>query len=112
MMNNDPALDRLFKALCDGHRRAMMDRLAAGPLSVSDLAAPLDISLPAVMQHLSVLEAAGLLHSEKRGRVRTCTLSPRAMTQAEVWISDRRRRVEGQLTRLQQYLEQSEKDEK
>ena len=112
MMNNDPALDHLYHALADGHRRAMIDRLAAGPLTVSDLATPLKISLPAVMQHIAVLETAGLLHSEKRGRVRTCTLSPAAMTKAEAWISDRRRLVEGQLTRLERYLAQPEKDEK
>lgn len=110
MMNNDPALDRMFQALSDGHRRAIIDRLAAGPLSVSDLAAPLDISLPAVMQHLAVLETAGLLHSEKRGRVRTCTLSSSAMTKAEAWISDRRQMVERQLARLDRYLDQQQKD--
>ena len=75
MINNQPNLDRLFHALADGNRRAIVERLVAGPLTVSDLAEPMAISLPAVMQHLAVLEASGLVESAKQGRVRTCRLS-------------------------------------
>lgn len=111
MINHDPTLDRMFQALADGHRRSMIERLSTGPLSVSDLAGPMDISLPAVMQHIAVLEASGLLQSEKRGRVRTCTLAPDALSRAEVWINARRTMVEGRLKRLEKFLEQNEGDE-
>jgi DNA-binding transcriptional ArsR family regulator len=112
MMNHEPQLDRMFQALADGHRRAMIERLAAGPLTVSDLAAPMAISLPAVMQHIAVLEACGLLHSEKQGRVRTCTLSAEALSRAESWLSARRSMVEGRLNRLEQFLNRSPEDER
>jgi DNA-binding transcriptional ArsR family regulator len=112
MMNHDPDLDRMFQALSDGHRRAMIDRLASGPLSVSDLAAPLAISLPAVMQHLGVLEACGLVQSAKQGRVRTCALAPEALGRAESWLRARRSMVEGRLDRLELYLNATREDEK
>lgn len=83
-------LDQMFHALADGNRRKMIDRLSQSDLSVSDLAAPLGISLPATMQHLEVLEKAGLVHSEKVGRVRTCTLDTSALSKAEQWINQRR----------------------
>ncbi|MBL9055542.1 MAG: helix-turn-helix transcriptional regulator [Rhodobacteraceae bacterium] len=110
MINNDLPLDRMFQALADGHRRQMIDRLAAGPLTVSDLALPMGISLPAVMQHLSVLEACGLVQSHKQGRVRTCALTPDALAQAEAWISARRMMVEARLTRLEQFLATDKED--
>jgi DNA-binding transcriptional ArsR family regulator len=103
-MNHDLNLDRLFHALADGQRRRMIDRLATGPLTVSDLAQPLGISLPAVMQHLAVLQASGLIETRKQGRVRTCTLAPNALAQAETWLSARRQMRETQLTQLEQFL--------
>ena len=102
-MLNQP-LDHLFHALADPARRAMLERLSRGPAPVSELARPLPMSLPAAMQHLSVLEAAGLVHSEKVGRVRTCTIEPRALSQAEQWINARRIEWEHRFDRLGEYL--------
>jgi DNA-binding transcriptional ArsR family regulator len=106
----DAALDLAFQALADPSRRAMVDRLVQGPASVSELAKPLAMSLPAVMQHLAVLEASGLVTSEKVGRVRTCRIEPKALTQAERWIAERRALWERRLDRLGQFLEET-KDE-
>jgi DNA-binding transcriptional ArsR family regulator len=106
-------IDLLFQALADPSRRAMVDRLTRGPASVSALAAPLAMSLPAVVQHLNVLQASGLVRSEKVGRVRTCSIEPAALRAAERWIADRRTAWEQSLDRLGEYLaEQSEKPEK
>lgn len=105
MLNQSPDLDRLFQALADPARRAMVDRLSRGPVSVSELARPLPMSLPAVMQHLEVLEAAGLVRSQKVGRVRTCAIEPQALSRAEQWINARRIEWEGRLDRLGAYLE-------
>ncbi|HEV7691949.1 MAG TPA: metalloregulator ArsR/SmtB family transcription factor [Hyphomonadaceae bacterium] len=99
------ALDRTFHALSDPTRRAMVQRLARGPASVSELAKPLSISLPAVMQHLQVLVASGIVKSEKVGRVRTCTVDPKALSSAERWIADRRGQWERKLDRLADYLD-------
>src|SRR5215831_13154143 len=104
MLNHKPDLDRLFHALADPARRAMVERLSRGPTAVSELARPLPMSLPSVMQHLTVLEAAGLVRSEKRGRVRTCAIEPRALSQAEQWINARRIEWENRLDRLGDYL--------
>src|SRR5271154_4395411 len=93
-------VDRLFQALADPSRRAMVDRLTSGPASVSELARPLAMSLPAVVQHLHVLEASGLVHSQKLGRVRTCAIEPVALRAAEGWISKRRTAWEERLDRL------------
>ena len=82
----------------------MLERLALGPAAVSELARPLPMSLPSVMQHLSVLEAAGLVRSEKVGRVRTCAIEPEALSQAERWINARRIEWEHRLDRLGDYL--------
>jgi DNA-binding transcriptional ArsR family regulator len=106
MINNPHPLDRMFHALADSHRRSMIERLAAGPMTISDLAKPLEISLPAVMQHLAVLETLGIVSSEKQGRVRTCKLAPGVLTQAEVWLSERRMMMERRLSRLERYLDQ------
>jgi DNA-binding transcriptional ArsR family regulator len=90
-MLHDPAqLDLMFQALADPARRVMVERLSQGPVSVSQLAEPFDMSLSAVMQHLQVLQASGLIRSEKVGRVRTCRIEPAALGMAERWISDRR----------------------
>src|SRR5436853_6403258 len=95
----------MFQALADPTRRAMIERLARGPTSVSELARPLAMSLPAVMQHLAVLEGSGLVRSEKIGRVRTCRIEPQALSLAEQWIGNRRIEWERQLDRLGDYLE-------
>jgi DNA-binding transcriptional ArsR family regulator len=105
MLNQTPDLDRLFQALADPARRAMVERLSRGPVSVSDLARPLPMSLPAAMQHLGVLEAAGLVRSTKVGRVRTCAIEPEALSQAEQWINARRIEWGHRLDRLGAYLE-------
>jgi DNA-binding transcriptional ArsR family regulator len=105
VLNEMPGLDRLFHALADPARRAMVERLSRGPLSVSDLALPLPMSLPAAMQHLQVLETAGLVRSAKVGRVRTCAIEPAALGRAEQWINARRLEWERRLYRLGEYLE-------
>lgn len=94
----------MYAALADGTRRRMVDRLSRGPATVSELAAPLAMSLPAVLQHLQVLEASGLIRSEKAGRVRTCRLEPAALQAAEQWIADRRSTWARRLDRLGDYL--------
>lgn len=110
MFRQDAALDMAFQALADPSRRAMVDRLAQGPASVSELAKPLAMSLSAVMQHLAVLEASGLVTSEKVGRVRTCRIEPKAMSQAERWIAERRAHWERRLDRLGEFLEATKDD--
>ncbi len=94
----------MFNALADPARRAMVERLSRGPVSVSELARPLPMSLPAAMQHLDVLQAAGLVTSEKVGRVRTCAIQPAALSQAEQWINARRMEWDRRLDRLGAYL--------
>jgi DNA-binding transcriptional ArsR family regulator len=110
VFRQDAALDLAFQALADPSRRAMVDRLALGPATVSELAKPLAMSLPAVMQHLAVLEASGLVRTQKSGRVRTCSIEPKAMSRAERWIAERRAHWERRLDRLGQFLDQT-KDE-
>ncbi len=104
MLNQQPDLDRLFHALADPARRAIVERLSRGPAPVTELARPLPMSLPSAMQHLGVLEAAGLVRSEKIGRVRTCAIEPGALSQAEQWINARRIGWEHRLDRLGDYL--------
>lgn len=104
MLNQPPVLDRLFHALADPTRRAMVERLSRGPAPVSELARPLPMSLPAALQHLGVLEAAGLVRSEKLGRVRTCRIEPPGLGLAEQWINARRIEWERRLDRLGEYL--------
>jgi DNA-binding transcriptional ArsR family regulator len=99
-----PPIDVVFHALSDANRRAMIDRLLDGPASVSELAAPLAVSLPAVVQHLHVLEASGVVRSHKVGRVRTCEIEPLALGTAERWISERRAAWEARLDRLGEFL--------
>jgi DNA-binding transcriptional ArsR family regulator len=99
-----PAVDVVFHALSDANRRAMIDRLLDGPASVSELARPLSISLPAAVQHLHVLEDSGVVRSRKLGRVRTCEIDPAALSTAERWISERRALWEARLDRLGEFL--------
>ncbi|HEX4298581.1 MAG TPA: metalloregulator ArsR/SmtB family transcription factor [Devosia sp.] len=98
-------LDRMFEALADPTRRAMVERLGRGPASVSELAAPLPMSLPAVVQHLQVLEKSGLITTQKIGRTRTCTIDNGALSLVEQWINDRRTGWERRLDRLGSLLD-------
>jgi DNA-binding transcriptional ArsR family regulator len=104
MLNQTADLDRVFQALADPGRRLMVERLSLGPASVSELARPLTMSLAAVVQHVQVLEACGLVRSEKIGRTRTCTINPAALRSAEHWITERRTSWERRLDRLGDYL--------
>ena len=103
-MLNQSDLDAVFHALTDPARRRMLERLSGGPATVSELAAPLPMSLPAVVQHLQVLEASGLVRSQKVGRVRTCRIEAQALSLAEQWINQRRTTWERRLDRLGEYL--------
>lgn len=104
MLQQQSALDHVFHALSDPARRGMLERLSRGPASVSQLAEPLPMSMSAVVQHLAVLETAGLVKSQKVGRVRTCTLDTSVLTQAEAWINQRRTFWEKSFDRLGAYL--------
>lgn len=101
-------LDKTFAALADPTRRALVERLVQGPATVSELARPLPMSLPAAMLHLKVLEDSGLVTSQKVGRVRTCRIDPKMLSQAELWVSERRQMWERSLDRLGAFLDQSE----
>jgi DNA-binding transcriptional ArsR family regulator len=102
------SLDLMYAALADGSRRTMVDRLSRGPATVKQLAEPLTMSLPAVLQHLRVLEQSGLVRSEKVGRVRTCRLQPDGLQAAEQWIADRRAGWVANLDRLEQFLQEDD----
>jgi DNA-binding transcriptional ArsR family regulator len=104
MLDQTADLDRVFQALTDPGRRNMMERLSRGPASVSELARPLAMTLAAVLQHVQVLEASGLVRSQKVGRTRTCSINPAALSSAEQWIADRRTGWERRLDRLGDYL--------
>src|ERR1700744_1111579 len=93
-------LDLVFQALADPTRRGMIARLSRGPASVSELAQPFAMSLPAVVQHLQVLETSGLVKTQKVGRVRSCTLDATAMSRAEQWINERRTAWQRRFERL------------
>jgi DNA-binding transcriptional ArsR family regulator len=90
MHSQQLAVDRAFHALGDPTRRAIIEKLSHGPVSVSTLAEPLDMTLAAVVQHLQILEESGLVRSEKAGRVRTCQIEPKGFALVEKWITDRR----------------------
>ncbi|WP_172121927.1 metalloregulator ArsR/SmtB family transcription factor [Devosia sp. 919] len=90
MLNQDDQLDQIYRALADPTRRAVVERLTAGSATVSELAEPFDMSLPGLTQHLRVLEDAGLVQTQKVGRVRTCTLDLEVLGSAERWINQRR----------------------
>ena len=104
MLNNNLRLDLTFQALADSTRRSILAELTRGPSSVSKLARPLAMSLPAVMQHLAVLESSGLVRSVKVGRVRTCRIEPKALSLAEQWINQRRADWEQHFDQLGDYL--------
>lgn len=108
MLNYQHGVDRAFQALADPARRVMVERLSRGPASVSELAQPLDMSMPAVMQHLKILEASGLVRSAKQGRVRTCHIQRPALQSVERWITERRATWERRLDRLGAFLAEGE----
>lgn len=95
-----PNIERIFHALGDPTRRAMVERISQGPVSVSRLAEPLDMTLAAVMQHLQVLEESGLVKTEKTGRVRTCSINPAGFAALEKWVAARRSVWDKRLDRL------------
>lgn len=103
------ALDRAFSALADPHRRQILDRLGAGPVSVSELAAPLDMSLPGVLKHVRALEEARLVQTHKQGRTRWCQLSRRPLDQAARWIDERRNRWERQLDEFVRHIDETKR---
>jgi DNA-binding transcriptional ArsR family regulator len=104
-------IDRVFQALGDPTRRAILDQLSEGPRSVSRLAAPLGITLTAVVQHLQVLEESGLVHTEKVGRVRTCRIDPAGFSALEQWVDGHRSLWERRLDRLGDLLAESDEGE-
>jgi DNA-binding transcriptional ArsR family regulator len=104
VLNDVADLDRVFHALADPGRRRMLERLGHGPASVSELGKPLAMSLAAVVQHVQILEASGLVRTRKTGRTRTCSLNPVTLRSAEHWIAERRTLVERKLDRLGEYL--------
>ncbi|MEM7523622.1 MAG: metalloregulator ArsR/SmtB family transcription factor [Pseudomonadota bacterium] len=105
MLNHELPLDRVFHALADPGRLAIIARLSEGPASVGDLAGPLSMSTPRALQHLKVLEETGLIASEKAGRVRTCRLAPTGLARIADWTEARRRGLETRLDRLGAYLD-------
>ena len=104
MAKHDPALDLLFHALSDSTRRAMLAQLAQGPATVSDLAGPTGLRLPTILRHLTVLEAAGLIASQKDGRVRSCAFQPQALAPLQDWLAEQRASWEDRLNRLDAYV--------
>ena len=103
-MLNESSLNHAFQALSDPARRNMLSRLSRGPASVSELAAPLSMSLPAELQQLKALAESGLVSTEKKGRVRTARLEGNAIAEAEQWLTDRRTEWEAQADRLESFL--------
>ncbi|MGA2084389.1 MAG: metalloregulator ArsR/SmtB family transcription factor [Terracidiphilus sp.] len=110
MRKRKPNIDRIFRALGDSTRRAMMEKLSQGPMSVSRLAEPFEMTLAAVVQHLQVLEECGLVQTEKVGRVRSCRIEPAGLDAMEQWIRNRRSIWERRLERLGELLGEVEKD--
>ena len=104
MPNQETSLDSVFRALADPTRRAVVQRLCAGPAPVKELAEPFDMALPSFLQHLRVLEESGLVESRKEGRVRTCAIKPDEFSSAEQWFAQQRTLWEGRLDRLDAYL--------
>ena len=112
MLNQTDDLDRMFHALADPSRRAIVARLSRGSASVSELAKPLPMSLPSVLQHLQVLEASGFVRSQKQGRVRTCHIEADVLKTGEEWIAEQRAVWEARLDRLEVYLHELQAKEK
>ncbi|MCR9213615.1 MAG: metalloregulator ArsR/SmtB family transcription factor [Proteobacteria bacterium] len=111
MENNQPALDGVFHALADPTRRAVIEQLGRSPATVSELAVPFDMALPSFMKHIGVLEDSGLISSKKVGRVRTCQIKQKTLTEAETWLEEQRAVWEGRADRLAAYVENLSSDE-
>ncbi len=104
MPNYEADIDRTFRALADPTRRAVLAQLSLGPATVTDLARPFNMALPSFLQHVQLLEASGIVVSEKRGRVRMCRLNPAPIRQAEQWLAKQRQLWEARLNQLDAYL--------
>jgi DNA-binding transcriptional ArsR family regulator len=111
MANQQAALSEVFNALADPTRRAIVGVLGRGPASVSELAAPFEMALPSFMKHLTVLERSGLVRSSKAGRVRTCALVPKTLTQAERWMAQQRAVWEARSDRMAAFAERLHQEE-
>jgi DNA-binding transcriptional ArsR family regulator len=103
MTNQSQHLDRLFHALSDATRRAIVLRLSQGPASVTELAKPFEMALPTLLQHIRVLEDSGLIGTEKAGRVRTCEINQKAFDATQSWLEKQRAIWESRLDRLEAY---------
>lgn len=108
MQTQQIAIDRVFHALGDPTRRAMLEKLSQGPISVSALAEPFDMTLAAIVQHLQILEESSLIRTQKSGRVRTCQIEPKGFALVEKWITDRRLLWERRFDRLGAMLSEPE----
>jgi DNA-binding transcriptional ArsR family regulator len=108
MAQRSQALDRTFSALADAHRRQILDWVGDGPVSISDLAVPLGMSLPGVLKHVRALEAAQLVETRKQGRTRWCRLGDRPLDNAAAWIGERRTLWSRRLDRFELSLEEGE----
>ncbi len=105
MPNHQASLDNAFHALSDATRRAVVQQLAAGPSTVSELAEPFDMAMPSFLQHIRVLESCGLIRTHKEGRTRHCEFAPEKLGQARDWLEDQRKIWEARLDRLEAYIE-------
>lgn len=112
MLNYTPSLDGVFHSLADPTRRQIVERLTLKSASVKELAEPFDMSLPAVMLHLQILEAAGIVTSRKEGRVRTVTINPEPLLMAEAWISQRKQMWNQMFDQLEDFLDAEEEETK
>jgi DNA-binding transcriptional ArsR family regulator len=112
MPNQSAALDRVFHALSDPTRRAIVHRLIRGPASVSELARPFTMAMPSLLQHLQVLEDCRLIRSAKVGRVRTCEMQPAALDAAQTWLAEQRALWESRLDRMDDYIMSLQSKEK
>jgi DNA-binding transcriptional ArsR family regulator len=106
MLNKSTVIDRVFTALADPTRRSIVSRLSRGPASVSEIAAPLKMSLAAVVQHIQILEHSAVISTRKQGRIRTCRIEPSTLASAEEWLKDRRSMWESQFDLLGEVLRQ------
>lgn len=110
MAKHDPTLDRLFSALSDPTRRDMLERLAKGDATAGELALPTGFAMPTVLRHLAVLQAAGLIDTDKQGRSRLCRAQPQALAPLTHWLDDQRALWEGRLDRLETYAQKLMKE--
>jgi len=112
MLNQQPSLGRIFRALGDPTRRAIVEQLSHGEASVSQIAKPMPVSLAAIMQHVQILEASGLISTRKRGRLRLCALETRSLSVLEGWIAQRRETRKADFDRLGTLLNDERQIEK